>query len=225
MADDFFDKQEQTEEVTEPEKIKLGDKEYTQEELSQKVGLGEKYQELETKFNTKLDKVVPDWSRASQEAAELRKFKEQVESERKANENKPEIELTAEQKDTARKQLVEILGYEPMKQEDYQTFRSMEKLIDDVKSTVNEAKEKGEPNTTPEELAAYMDDNGIKNPRKAYKLMFEEQLDKIKEQKLSSIKPSGINTITQTTAGSKQPKPVKVTNDNAEDLLQSIFNR
>ena len=67
MADtDFFDKPEEKvdepkeEEKQEEAKVKVGEKEYTQDELSKLVGLGEIGAEAEEKFNVKLDKVWPN---------------------------------------------------------------------------------------------------------------------------------------------------------------------
>ena len=80
MADDLFGekKEEEIEEKQEPEKIKLGDKEYTQDELSKLVGLGEFAQEVETKQNRKLDKIYPDYVKATQRLSELEKELEET---------------------------------------------------------------------------------------------------------------------------------------------------
>ena len=55
--------------------------------------------------------------------------------------------------------------------------------------------------------------------------MFETELDKIKEQKLKSIKPGAFQTTEGSTAGSKKPEPVKVTRDNISELLNATLNR
>ena len=71
MADDnFFKPEENAEVATEIEKVKVGEKEYSQDELSKLVGLGEKWTETETKFNTKMDRVVPEYTKATQKIKE-----------------------------------------------------------------------------------------------------------------------------------------------------------
>ena len=63
MADEFFEDKKMEPQVPEevtPEVIKLGEKEYSQEELSKLVGLGEQAVELETKWDTKLDRLMPE---------------------------------------------------------------------------------------------------------------------------------------------------------------------
>ena len=83
MADNIFEEkkdEQETQEAKGPEeeKIKLGDKEYTQEELSQLVGLGEFAKEVETKQNRKLDKIYPDYVKATQRLSELEKELEET---------------------------------------------------------------------------------------------------------------------------------------------------
>ena len=102
MADKFFEKEEETKveetKTTEtPEKIKVGEKEYGQEELSRIVGLGELGAELEGKWNTKLDRLYPEYTKSTQELSELRKYKDEQETARtKAKADKGE-ELSPEE--------------------------------------------------------------------------------------------------------------------------------
>ena len=105
MPDNFFKKEEKEEEKAVEEKkeeeksdlIKVGEKEYTQEELSRKVGLGELADELESKWNTKIDRLYPEYTKSTQELSELRKYKEEqerLETEAKAKKGE---ELTPEE--------------------------------------------------------------------------------------------------------------------------------
>ena len=97
MADDFFLEEPKTEEAeTEPEKIKLGEKEYTQDELSKLVGLGETANELETKWNTKIDRLYPEYTKATQERKELEDKLKDLET--KQVEAKPQEESCCQSK-------------------------------------------------------------------------------------------------------------------------------
>ena len=68
--DDFFEDKNKTDETP---KVKVGDKEYTQEELSGLVGLGETAKEYETKWNRKISEFYPDYTQKSQRLSELEK--------------------------------------------------------------------------------------------------------------------------------------------------------
>ena len=51
MPDDFFNKQDPKVDDTTPTPVKIGEKEYSQEELTKLVGLCKTEQEYETKWN------------------------------------------------------------------------------------------------------------------------------------------------------------------------------
>src|SRR3990167_6585037 len=78
---DFFaeeDAQDEQPESQEPEKVKIGEKEYSQEDLAKLVGDGEKVAELEGKWNTKIDKLYPEYTKSRQELADLKKQQEEA---------------------------------------------------------------------------------------------------------------------------------------------------
>lgn len=221
MSDDkFFE--ENNEEVVET--IKLGDKEYSQEDLSRLVGLGEIAAEAEEKYKTKIDRVWPEYTKATQRESD---YKRQIE-ELQAKVNQPtqtqptNAELTAEQKDLARKQLDE-LGYG---QDHFRAIVREElaakELLSDIDDLLDTAKENGQPNATPQELLQHMAETGIKNPAKAYRDMFESELDAIKEKKLAEIKPSGMITTSASQAGAKQPAPAKLPR-NRDELAKQVL--
>ena len=84
MADDFYKDEEVTEEVEnkeEPETIKVGDKEYTQDELQKIVGLGEIGLEAEEKYKTKIDRVWPEYTKGQQRLQDLERKVEEYEKE------------------------------------------------------------------------------------------------------------------------------------------------
>jgi hypothetical protein len=53
--------------------------------------------------------------------------------------------------------------------------------------------------------------------------MFETELDQWKEAQLKKAKPSTFTTQTQSTAGSKQPAPVRPNRNNLGEMLSSAL--
>jgi len=235
MPDEFFNKTEtETETKTETvEKVKVGSDEYTQDELSKLVGLGKIGVEAEQKFNTKLDRVWPEFVKSSQEKAELNAKVKEFEGKIKDMETKksPALNsLTSEQKEQAKKELYELMGGEPMTEKQFEVKyvqrRNAERLVEDTESVLLEMKEQGMPQTTVEDVLKHMADTGIRVPQKAYKDMFEAEIDKIKEEKLKSLRPSGgYETVQVQSPGNKQPALKKVTKENLAEMLNARINR
>src|SRR3990167_502304 len=72
MANKFFeDKEEDKEEVS--DKIKLGDTEFTQDELNELVGAGRKLKEIETKQGQKIEEVLTSWGKRGERLGEWKK--------------------------------------------------------------------------------------------------------------------------------------------------------
>jgi hypothetical protein len=229
MADKFFAEEPVVEtETTESETIKLGDAEYTQDELNRLVELGKLGSEAEEKYNTKLDKVWPDYTKKSQENIELKK---QIEELSKPKPEPVNPTFSEDQRILAKNQLKELLGGEPMTREEFNTevdkqvmLRLQAKdLIADTEKTISEMETEGYPKTNVDDLLKHMSETGIKSPKKAYKDMFEEELDKIKESKLAGLRQPGLVTNGGSTAGSKEPQPVLVTESNLSELLKEAL--
>ena len=228
------DNQGTTPEVT---TVKVGEKEYSQEELSKLVGLGETAQEYETKWNRKVSEFYPDYTQKSQRLAELEKAevdRTQADEARKQKEleAKPEADLTpAEARALALKQadelgLVTRDGFSTEVTKAVANALAAKDLLGDIDGVISEAEEAGKPKTTPGELLKYMDENGVKNPEKAYKLMFETEIDKWKEEQIGKIKPVGMTTQVASTAGSKTPPPATpVTKDNLAQVIRESLTR
>jgi len=228
---DFY-KQEPTTgvEPEAPEKIKLGEKEYSQDELQKLVGLGEIGAELESKWKTPISEVYKGFTQKSQKLAEIEPEWQQLKRAKEEAERTPQPGApTQEEKEMARKALVELLGGEVVRKDEfdqiYSQRRSAEKLLEDVNLVVSDAKEVGKPETTTEALLQHMQETGIRNPQKAYKDMFEEQLDQWKTEQLNKVKPAGLYTQSASSAGSKQPQTVRITKDNLANMLSEAIGR
>ena len=228
MADkDFFEEEEVKEESEEPQKIKVGEKEYDQADLEKLVGLGEIGRELEEKWKTPIDRVYPEFTKSRQALSdrerEIEELKAKTSQQVAAN---PTGQLTEEQKRLALEQL-ENLGVGPKAIAEQQRSIVREEmaardLLDDANYVVTSTAEAGFPKTDPQALLNHMAETGIRSPQKAYNDMYAEELDKIKEEKLATLKPSGMVTTSSSTAGSKQPSPNQ-TPKNREDLAAAVL--
>lgn len=227
MADEFFKEEEKTEEVEEATPVKLGDKEYSQEDLEKLVGLGEQAVELESKWDTKLDRLMPEYSKSREELKAAREqaeagVKQQVEDKKEQGQ-----ELSQEEQEKLVKE--ELKKHGAMFQEDFETAyanrRSGEKLLEQTESVVSQAEKDGKPKATTEELLTYMSETGVKDPGVAYEVMFKGPLKEMEMKKLQSIKPEGLTTETSSTAGAKSPAPVSVNKDNLDQLLTEVLTR
>lgn len=229
MADKFFEQEtvEDQKTVETEETVKLGEKEYTQEELQRLVGLGEQAYELESKWDTKIDRLMPEYSKSREELKSLKEQKDlearqRLEEKQAAGEGLTEDERIRMAKEEARKLgLVTVDDFDSY----YQQRRAGEKLLEQVDSHVESMAKEGKPKTSTADLLQYMADTGVKDPKIAYKLMFEPELKRLEQEELSSLKPAGLYTQSSSTAGAKQPQPVAITKDNLGDLLTEVLSR
>lgn len=233
---DFFDKKDDLEKKTaesmdqqpvqtEAEKVKVGDREYSQEELSRLVGLGSTAQELESKWNTKIDSLMPSYTKATQQ---LKDYEEQLEALKKEQETKRSA--TPDEMAEARKLLKEQFGV--MTKDEFETaFRSryeVEKAAEKLNSELDKlAKDvdgtDGRPPFKQEDVLRFMAENNLKDPSMAYKIKFEKELDAWKEKQIQSVKKPGLITEKTAGAGNKQPSPVVPTRANLVELLKEAL--
>ena len=223
--DDFFAGEEPVEKPEVSDKVKVGDKEFSQDELTGLVGLGQKAKELEDKWNTKIDRLYPEYTKKTQKLTEYEARIQGYEAEKQKREQESlssKSELNPEEQSKLIKQ--ELGKYGVVTKEDVNNyianFMAGKELIENINDLIDEAKTDGKPTTTKEELLTYMDENGIKNPQSAYKLMFEPELKDWEKKQIDKIKPSRMEVQEGSTAGSKSPAPVKVTKANIQELLR-----
>lgn len=208
--------------------VKVGEKEYSQDDLNRLVGLGEMASEMESKWNTKYDKVYPEYTKATQTLKEREAEIEALKAQVAAKQEPANSEWNDESKAQIKKALTELFGDELLTKKEaeqlYTVREQAKSLIGDVNAVIESAKEDGKPATTPEDLLKHMEATGIKVPEKAYKDMFETELDKWKEEQIKKLKPSSFQTTSGSSAGAKEPAEVQVTNSNLRALLREKFN-
>lgn len=238
---DYLGEDETQEESQEQESIKLGDAEYTQEELNELVGLGQTARELEEKWNTKIDSVYPEFTKKSQRLKELEsELEEKKELEEKLaqyqNQSKQTGELDERAIQEARQAAKKIglltkddlaeLGI--VTRDDYKKLykemRSGEQLLEEMGQLEREyTGEDGRPKFDTEAVLEYMQETGINDPQVAYKVKYEDELTKWREQKYEEAKKPGVDTLGGSTAGSKKPSKVRPNKDNLGDLVSQAI--
>lgn len=215
--------------VEENLKVKVGEKEYDPEELNKLVGLGEIAREVETKYNTKIDRVYPEYTKTTQKVKEQeQKLAEYEQKFQTQNQAVIPTQLTDEQKTLARQQLID-LGFVPrdeMTKEVNKTYaqaKTVDALINDTQKVITDMTGKGYPQTSMEDLLKFMDEGGYKNPKVAYREMFDPDIEKIDQEKLGSIKRSQPYTAPSSSAGSHVPVPTKITRSNLKSAVAAVL--
>ena len=230
MSDFMNDK----EEVQETEKITIGDQEFDQEELQELVGLGRIGKEAQEKFNTSIDKVYPEFTKATQRVKELEGSETEL-AELKAQiaQQQEPSEFTPEAKETARKQLAELMGGAPMTEaqfdKKYEARRARDKnvetLLTGVENVMADIKAEGKPEVEKDALLEYMKVNDYRNSATAYKEMKDEELDIWRSTKITDAKRPGLHTVTTSQPGGKQPPKVDITLDNLGKLTREALGQ
>lgn len=224
----FFDDTKQEEKET----IKLGDQEFSADELTDLIGAGKKLKELEEKQGQPVEDILTSWGRRGETIGEQKKKLEEAEKELERFKNPPAKEEL--DREALKKEVLEEMrgfGFAPKEEllkefnDLYQTNRSNEKLLAQVKRVSREAKADGKPEVEPVKLLEFMaDPNNPRDPEKAYKVMFEKELEEWKENRINLAKKPNMVTISKTTAGGKSFEPKKIGNkDELRSALTSVM--
>lgn len=213
-------------------KIKIGDQEFSMEEAQEFINLGKQTKEIETKYNTKMDRVYPEYIKTTQQLKEAEGYKEKFTTlEQQIEQQKLGAQgLSEDQIIQAREQLYNIMGGKPMTASEfdnaYQQRRAQEKAVEGILNDVDKLKSNvkdGMPDFDKKELLEFMDQTGITSPESAYKIKYEKELDDWKMSKLSSGKRGGLFTITNSQAGGKQPSDVRPNKDNLAAMVSEAL--
>jgi hypothetical protein len=224
MSDDFFNDAAKTADtqVDEPQKIKLGDEEFSQDELQKLVGLGKIGLEAEQKYKTRIDRVWPQFQSIVNEKRELEEKLKAKEAPVREEVKAPNQTFTPEQiKAEALRQAEELgIGPQAMRKTVMEVIQG-QNLINDISNVIDNMTGEGLPSTTTEDILNHMQETGIRNPEKAYKDMFEKEWLESQSEKIQSIKHKGMPSVTSSSAGSKQPAPLNM-RGMKEDLLAKM---
>lgn len=219
-----------------PSKIVINGEEYSPEEAQELVGLGRKTKEYEQKWNTSLEKVWPEYGRMSQEhkatQTELEQARQQLAKFAEKKDAGTETTTdTSKAREAARKLGIifnddlEKSGY--IKKDDlpkyFQQFTAEQKAVEKILGDSDKYEAEitgadGRPPFNKKAVLAYMQTYSIEDPMKAYEDMYSTQLQAWKDQQITDKKNPSLKTI-EKPGGKKEPKPVRVTDDNVMDLL------
>lgn len=208
-----------------PQSVKVGEKEYSMDELSKLVSLGEMGREVETRYNTKLDRVYPAFTKTTQELKELReKFEQQ---EQKPVDYNDEIAIR-QARDAAKK--VGLVTNDDIKEyiraempNYYREQRETEKVLETAKNLEGKyTGADGRPAFKTEDMLGFMRDSGITDAETAYKVRYEKEIDSWKEQQLSRAKKSDVFTNSGIT-NPKQPSDPVPTKENLQQLIRETL--
>ena len=219
------------------ENFTINGQDYTPEDATNLVELGNKYKKIESDLNTSLDKVYPEYTKATQENKTL---KEQLkERDTKLEElSKPKApELPADQqavRTAARAaglvddDYLKEKGYMTKSEMDdyYNTKQSNQKLVDNIltKASGLEKTIDGSDGRVPfdsDAVLAYASAYNIDDLEVAYDKMNTKGNAKWKEAQLEKEEKPGLTTLRG--GGKKEPLPVKVTDDNFKALWDEQF--
>lgn len=227
---------------TAPEQIIINGQAYSPEDATQLVELGNKWKKTESELNTSLDKVYPEYTKASQRAAQLEKELAEARAEAERYKQEQAQKAKAETPDTiqqARKAAREIglADEDYLKEKGYMTRDEAEQFFADkqsqqeqVKTVLNNAAtlEKeidGSDGRVPFDqraVLAYAASYGIDDLRQAYDQMNEKGNLKWKEEQIAREEKPGLTTLTPN--GKKEPQRIRVTDDNLGAMLGEMLD-
>lgn len=227
------EEQEKQEEQQEEVKIKVGDQEYSQDELDRLVSLGKIGVEAEEKYNTKLDKVWPEFSKTKNEykqlKEELEQTKSQVQQKVEQGDQLPEEGVKQAQEAARKLGIVLEPDFEKRLGDSFRKYyvqeRAAEKLLEEGKELEREITGKdGRPKFDLEKTLTFMSQNpGFKEIKKAYEAMHPEELAEWRADQILKGKKKGISTL-EDTPSDKQPQEVRLNNDNLAKALEEALN-
>src|SRR6266702_1971433 len=232
------------------EQIIINGQEYAPEEASQLIELGNKYRETEKNLNTSLDKLMPDYTRATQEAATYKKQLQERDAEiekfktlqRVAETPKEQADVikAAREAGLADREWLNEQGYikksdlDPYLEEKLnfreQQNTQMQQILEVGKKFKQEID--GSDGRVPyndKAVLAYANTYGFFNKDKSYEQvlkcayddMTQEANEKWKDAQIAKSQRPGLTTLKP--GGRKAPGEIKVTDDNFKQLWDEMF--
>lgn len=214
------------------------EEELSPEEAAELIITGRQTRELETKYNTKFDKVWPDYNRSQQEKAQIEKelteAREQIKTfEVKKESNTETPKDVTDAKEAARKLGIpfkEDLG-EFIKKDDldkyYDEREAKKRATDEILATADKFEKDingsdGRPEFNKKAVLAYASAYGFKDLMEAYEDMNSVKIDSWKEAAVAAQKAKSLKTLG--TGGKKEPSTPKINKDNFSDALHEALS-
>lgn len=225
-----------------PEQIIINGREYSSEDATQLIELGNKWKETESKLNTSLDKVYPEYTKATQQNkdyqrqlaerdAELEKYRAQQAETLKAqtpNEIK-DARRAARELGLADEDYLKEKGYMTRDEMDmyYTEKQTLQRQADSIleQTKALEKKIDGSDGRVPfdqKSVLAYQNVYGIADAMDAYEQMNERANAKWKAQQIEQEQRPGLTTLKP--GGNKEPIAPKYTNANIGNAIGEWLN-
>lgn len=217
---------------------KFGEEEYTQEQLEELVNFGKLAKEAEERYDTKIDRVYPEFTKKSQLIKEYEQKIQDYESKFKEFETKNtqpaynDDEQVRLAKEAAKK--IGLLTKEDIEElglitkdrfnQEYNQVRQAEKLLDGMNKYSKELDgSDGRPKFDIDEILEYMNETGIQDYKIAYKIKYDDQLSEWKTRELQKSRKSGLYTEESQTFADKAPRETKTTRNNLSDSIRQAL--
>lgn len=203
----------------EDQTFKIGEKEFSLEEIQGLIADGEQKREYESKYNTTFDNAWSAYGRGQN------KIKELEEELSKVKEVKPtdteEIDLDQEFKKRGYLTREETEKLFEEKQQYQQTIMSIANQFVSLEKEFNGAD--GRPKFDKQEILTYMEEHpGLLDPKQAYEMKNLDALASWKAKKLTETpefdRPNEGNTATD-----KTPVPIKIDRNNVDSALREAL--
>ena len=234
----LFEKNNDQEQEEVVQNYKFGEEEYTQEQLEELVNFGKLAKEAEEKYDTKIDRVYPEFTKKSQKLKEYEQRIQEYENKFKEFETKPQQpayqddEQVRLAKEAAKK--IGLLTKEDIEElglitkdrfnQEYNQVRQAEKLLDGMNKYSKEFDgSDGRPKFDIDEILEYMNETGIQDYKIAYKIKYDDELTAWKSKELGKAKKPGLYTEENSTLSDKAPRETRTTRDNLSDSIRQAL--
>lgn len=232
---DFFKREEESDDAV--QKITISGQEYDLNEIQSLVDIGKKTREAEEKYNTKLEKVWPEYGRSQNELRELRDKLKAMEETKPPTQTPPsEMDDVTRQAAIAEAKKLGLATAEDVAKaaseildknfrERYQQEREAERIYEtSLKLQTDYNGADGRPKFDAAEMLEYMQATGIRNPEVAYKVKYEKELNEWQQKQFEDRRPRDFFTEESSQAGrSRSPQAPQVTENNLDDLVSQAL--
>ncbi len=219
-----------------PEQIIINGQEFSSEDASRYIDLGRKYSEMESKLNTSLDKVYPEYTKATQRLKELEtdnaekaRLLEELQTKKPAiPEDRAQAIKAAREMGLADQDYLKEKGYMTRAEMDsyYTEKQNQQKLVENVLNQADTlAKEidgsDGRAAFNKKAVLAYAAQYQISDLKEAYEEMYEPNNKAWKDAQIAKASRPGLTTLKP--GGTKQPVKTKVSDDNFKALWDEMY--
>lgn len=194
--------------------VKVGDQDYSYEELNDLVSRGKFAREVETKYNTKLDRLMPEYTKATQKLKEyepkITEYEDRL-KEYEAKLNPQSGDLTDAQKIEALKQAARmgLITEETLEEKvtniidrRFTQLTTANSKISETRDVIDKYKGEYGIEASIDDVIDFMRNEGIKNPKYAMDIMFGDRLEEIRNQK-AKARDDEFLTQSSSTTGAK----------------------